>query len=190
MTTQPEATYRCFKISVPVGLSLTTAMSQEMHEAFTWGLTPSAEPGRSQCHGLMALAILITIARHLSNYYQGTFEKKKKRSCYPQVLKGTGMPRPHSEVAGGWREITERTRVLPSLGSRQMLRILWVHSLLKNLKPNSRNQGSGRKRQGHSFRLPRAFSKRNFMAGEAWLLVGQSAAVSYSWQGVYRQGRL
>ena len=55
-----------------------------MHEAFTWGLTPSAEPGRSQCHGLMALAILITIARHLSNYYQGTFEKKKK------VLLSTG----------------------------------------------------------------------------------------------------
>ena len=25
MTTQPESTYRCFKISVPVGLSLTTA---------------------------------------------------------------------------------------------------------------------------------------------------------------------
>lgn len=89
-----------------------------MHEAFTWGLTPSAEPGRSQGHGLTGPSDSYHSCKtHLSNYYQGTFEKTK-RSYYPQVLKGAGMLRPHSEVAGGWREITERTRVLSSLGSR------------------------------------------------------------------------
>ena len=74
----------------------------------------------------------------------------------------------------------------------KVCRVLWVHSLLANLKHKNGNYGTGREKQGQPSgqlgRLLRAFLKEGELHGWGDLVFSQVVllvAVSYSWQHVY-----